>query len=372
MQHERLAAFAVERVDELCVATGAERGDHERLGLATREQRRAMRTRQHTDLDGDRTDGGRVAPIDARLTGEDALADDVALELVELVIDLVGGELRCLTGAQLLDDALLDLADTGIPGLLLDDAVGIGERTVRRSRHGRLELRSRGALLPVPARLAAFLDELVDGVDHHLHLLVAEDHGAEHHVFGEAVGLGFHHHHAVLGAGDDEVQIRFLELLGGRVEQILTVRVADTGGADGAIEGCARQGEGRRGADHRRDIGVDLGIERDDRRDDLHFMVEAVREERTDRTVDEARGERLLFGRPAFALEESARDATRSVGLLLVVDREREEVPARGGFFGGDRGAEHDGVAELDHHCGAGLAGHLAGLDAEGVGAVLE
>jgi len=372
VQHERLAAFAVERVDELCVAPGAERGDHQRLGLTAREQRRAVRTRQHADLDGDRPDGGRVAAIDARLTGEDALADDVALELVELVIDLVGRELRRLTGAQLLDGGLLDLADAGVARLLLDDAIGVGERTVRCSRHGLLELRGGGALLPVPTRLAAFLDEFVDGVDHHLHLLVAEDHGTEHHILGETVGLGFHHHHTVTGAGDDEVQGRFLELLGGRVQDVLTIGVADSGGTDGAVEGRARQGERRRGADHRRDIGIDLGIERDDRRDDLHLVIEAVREERTDRAVDEARGQRLFLGRPAFALEESARDATRSVGLLLVVDGEREEITTRGGFLCGDRGAEHDGVTELDHHCGAGLTGHLAGLDAEGVGAVLE
>ena len=372
MQHERLAAFAVERVDELCVAPGAERGDHQRLGLTAREQRRAVRARQQTDLDGDRPDGGRVASIDARLTGEDALADDVALELVELVIDLVGRELRRLTGAQLPDDGLLDFTDAGVSGLLLGDAIGVGERTVRCSRYGRLELRGGGALLPLPTRLAAFLDEFIDGVDHHLQLLVAEDHGTEHHILGEAIGLGFHHHHTVTGAGDDEMKIRFLELRGGRVQDVLAIGVADAGGADRAVEGRTRQGERSRSADHRRDIGIDLGIERDDGRDDLNLVVEAVREQRTDRAVDEPRGQRLFLRRPAFALEESARDATRSVGLLLVVDGEREEVTTGGGFLCGDRGAEHDGVAELDHHCGAGLTGHLAGLDAEGVGAVLE
>ncbi len=81
MEHERLAAFAFERVDDLRVAAGAERGDHQRLSLAAREQRRAMGTRQHAHLHGDRAHGGRIAAVDARLTIEDALADDVALEL---------------------------------------------------------------------------------------------------------------------------------------------------------------------------------------------------------------------------------------------------------------------------------------------------
>src|SRR6185369_13043676 len=81
VEHEGLAAFAFERVDDLRVAAGTERGDHEGLRFAAREQRGAVRTRQHADLDVDWTHRRRVAAVDARLTVEDALADDVALEL---------------------------------------------------------------------------------------------------------------------------------------------------------------------------------------------------------------------------------------------------------------------------------------------------
>ena len=68
-------------------------------------------------------------------------------------------------------------------------------------------------------------------------------------------------------------------------------------------------------------------------RDDLHFVEEALGEQRADRAVDQARGQRLLLGRAAFALEEAAGDAARGVGLLDVVDREREEVLARTAFL---------------------------------------
>ena len=50
VQHEMLAVLAFERVDDLLVLAGAERGDDERLGLAAGEQRRAVRARQHADL----------------------------------------------------------------------------------------------------------------------------------------------------------------------------------------------------------------------------------------------------------------------------------------------------------------------------------
>jgi hypothetical protein len=81
VEHERLAAFAFERVDDLRVAASAERGDHERLRLATREQRRTVGTWQHADFDCDRANRDGVTAIDARLAIQDALANDVALEL---------------------------------------------------------------------------------------------------------------------------------------------------------------------------------------------------------------------------------------------------------------------------------------------------
>ena len=50
MQHERLAALAFERIDDLRIARRAERRDDQRLRLAAREQRGAVGTRQHADL----------------------------------------------------------------------------------------------------------------------------------------------------------------------------------------------------------------------------------------------------------------------------------------------------------------------------------
>ena len=46
VQQERLLVRPLQRVDPLLVLAGAERGDHQRLGLAAGEQRRAVRARQ--------------------------------------------------------------------------------------------------------------------------------------------------------------------------------------------------------------------------------------------------------------------------------------------------------------------------------------
>ena len=80
VQHELLPALADQRVDLLLVRRRAERGDHERLRLAAREERRAVRARQHADLAGDRADVGEAAAVDALPLVDDRLADDLLLQ----------------------------------------------------------------------------------------------------------------------------------------------------------------------------------------------------------------------------------------------------------------------------------------------------
>jgi hypothetical protein len=111
-------------------------------------------------------------------------------------------------------------------------------------------------------------------------------------------------------------------------KQVLAVLVTDLGGADRALERGASQRERGGRADQGGDVTVDFRIQRHDRRDDLDFVLVVLREERTDRAVDQARDQRFLLGRTAFALEEATRDAATGVELFLVVDGEREEVLA--------------------------------------------
>ena len=65
VQHERLFIRPLQRVDELLVLGGAERGHHQSLGLAAGEQRRAVGARQYADFRHDRTHGLEVAAVDA-------------------------------------------------------------------------------------------------------------------------------------------------------------------------------------------------------------------------------------------------------------------------------------------------------------------
>ena len=65
VEHEPLVDLAVHHLDLLLVLGGAERGGDERLRLAAREHGRAVRARQHADLDPDRADLVELAAVEA-------------------------------------------------------------------------------------------------------------------------------------------------------------------------------------------------------------------------------------------------------------------------------------------------------------------
>ena len=74
------------------------------------------------------------------------------------------------------------------------------------------------------------------------------------------------------------------------------------------------------------DVGIVLHVVGEHGEDDLRLVLEARREQRADRTVDQTRYQRLVLARAAFPLEVAAWDLARGVGLFLIIDREGEEI----------------------------------------------
>ena len=218
-------------------------------------------------------------------------------------------------------------------GLLRADLVGLAQRALGQLVDAGDEGLVLGRRLPVPGRLAGVAHQLVDGGDGDVALLMAEHHAAEHDLLGQLLGLALDHQHGGFGAGDDEVELRVEQLGLARIEHVLAVDVADARGADRAVERNAADGERGARADQRGDVGRDLGVERHHVDDHLHLVVEAFGKERPQRPVDQPRGQRLELARAAFALEEAAGDLAGGIGLLDVVDGQREEVLAGLGFL---------------------------------------
>ena len=72
---------------------------------------------------------------------------------------------------------------------LVTDLVGLSQSVSKLLRDSSREFHIFRFRLPVPLRLARFLNEFVDRLDHRLHLLVGKQHRTEHLVFSQLVGF---------------------------------------------------------------------------------------------------------------------------------------------------------------------------------------
>jgi hypothetical protein len=123
-------------------------------------------------------------------------------------------------------------ADLGEPVLALElvlDLVGIGNRGLAEIG---ADMRSRRSLVSAAgcqsqAGLPASAAQRLDGVDRDLLLLVAEQHGVQHHRFGQFLRIGLDHQHGMLGTGDHEIECGLRVVTQGRVEDEIAVDITD-------------------------------------------------------------------------------------------------------------------------------------------------
>ena len=196
---------------------------------------------------------------------------------------------------------------------------------------------------------------------------MSEDDGSQHGVLIETFRLGFDHEHAFGGARHHEIELRVGELARGGIQYVLAVLVADAGCADRAEERHAGNRERRGGAEQRGDVGINLGVDGEHRSDDLHVVDESFGKQRPDGAIDQTRGERLLLGGTALALEEAAGNAAGGIGLLLIVDREGKEVATGRRLFHAHRGDEHHRLAHADENGAVGLTREFSRFERYGV-----
>ncbi len=362
VEHEALFAGAFERVDELLVLARTQGRDDERLRLAAREQRRAVRARKDVHLRQDGANGLQVAPVDALARLDDVVANDVALQCLERAgeqnllagitlghLDL-GQHLLLGRGDQILTLLLL-LGGEGCAQIGFGDLLDLGGVLLRVGN------------LDVPGLLRSRLGELDDRLDDGLELLVPEHHRFEHLLFGQLLGFQFDHHHRVCRSGDDQIEGGLGHLVEHGVQHELAADEADAGRRDRAEERQARQRQGRRGGDQAQDVGIVLQVVGEHVDDDLRLILEAFDEQRPDGPVDEAAGQRLLLRGTPLALEEAAGDLAGGIGLFLVVDGEGEKIDAGLWRFRADHGREHARLAVLRVNGGVRLASHAARLE---------
>src|SRR5829696_6866316 len=361
-----------EVVDAQLLARRPERRHRERLRLAAGEDRRTVSARRGPDLDPDRAYLVGGAAVGALLVDGDAPAHRVLLELVE-------GELDGLA-------ALRVLGHVGGRGgaLAREGGVHVDLDPFRRllalelvlDRRGRLELGAEALAdlleqrlvdlrdLDLGLGLARLLCELALGLAQLPDLAVGDVERVEHLGLGDLLGPGLDHEDRLLGAGHHEVELGVERvLLFGVDDEVALVVLADPHRAD--RRGKWDVGDGERGARpvHGEDVvRVDV-VDRQRDRHELRLAPPALGEERAQRAVDHARGERALLAGAALAAEEGAGNLARGVHPLLDVDGQREEVDVA--QVAGGRCPEHERVAGAERHRSARLLGEPAGLESD-------
>src|SRR5215210_4461452 len=360
-----LGGLQPERVEPHLLARGAERGHRDRLRLAAREQRGAMRARQQAGLDGDLADLVGPAAVGAALLDRDALADDRLLEPVE-------GELR-------LRAALGVLGRLGVAGVLREDLVldrlgGVlaGELVLDRGRlvellavraldllqQALVDLRDLDLEL---GRLAGLLAELAHRAAELLDLRVGDVQRVEDLGLGDLVRPRLDHQDGLLGARDHEVEVGREQRLLVRVDDEVALDLADPHGADRHRERDVGDHQGGGGAVHGQDVvGHDV-VDRERDGDELRLAVPALGEERAQGAVDHAGDQGPLLAGAALALEERAGDLARGVHALLDVHSQREEVDVT--RVAGGRGAQHHRLTGAHDDGSGGLLGQAARLE---------
>ena len=104
----------------------------------------------------------------------------------------------------------------------------------------------------------------------------------------------------------------------------------------------------------------------EDGANDLSFIDKTRNEKRAQRPVDEPRDQCFLLRRAPLAFEKASGDLSGCKRLLLVINREREEVLTGLCRFRRDRSAQHRGLPVGGDHGAVGLPGELPGLEDEG------
>ena len=388
VMHVALGLRTGQRVDLLLHLEHIQRGDAQNLGLAALEQRGTMHARHDVHFGGQRTDIAQATAVDAVILGQDAAADDLTLQFLEGVADflvLLGivhvGELFRESGLH----AFLDFVDAILTRQLLGDGQRFVEVGVRDLVDAVVQILGvlreeleflgflRGDLLQLGLGFANHLDERFGGFkttgnDFLVRLGLA-------FVVDEVpcvlAGTGFNHGDgdvAVLhdAAGDHDFEHSALTLAPAREGDPLAIDQSQTNTGDRAFERQTGDHGGSGGRVQRDDVVSIIRINGEHGFDNLHFVAQSVREQRTQWTIDDAAGQDGFGARAAFTTEERARDLAGGVHLLFDVHGQREEVVVllRAGAGGGGR-QNHRIIVKIGGDGTIRLLGETTGLEAQ-------
>ena len=362
MQHERARCFArfVDGVEALCIFRRTQRRSDKGLRLPTRKERGAVRSRQHGGVNRDGTDLIGLPPVDTQSRRQYLCPQLVVLDVAQNRTDIlrVVRELR----RQLLRDSGLCCFNglhTRLLVLLIQRLANRARTRGLRALHHQFR---RLRLLPRHLRLPRLGQQLVLHVDQLADAIMRDFERLQYVRFGHFKRATLNHNNRVRRAGNNQLQVRKGQLLKRRIQHPVPLHSTDAHTADWAGKrnpGCV-QGKGR--SQKRQHVRGVLLVGRYDVDEHLHFVLEALRKQGPNRAVDNAAGQNFVIVGTTLALDETARDLPRRVGLLLILDRQWEKRQRT--LIVADRdGGEHHRLTKLDQRGSGCLFGHATGLN---------
>src|SRR5882724_7055304 len=339
VQEEALLAFALEAFEALLVVGGAESGCDQGLGFAACEDGAAVGSRQDAGFDPDVANLVELAVVWTTSGDGNVLAEDLLQQEFVVVRELFQGGFVVFRDGGL--QFLLEFRNqlVAFRFRVLRGVEGVGQAradvVLQVIEVGFVEFdRSDLALL-----LSDSARQIADGGADFLDFGVGELNGVEDGLFFYFFGAGLDHDDGV-GRGDDhQAEKAFVHFLICRVNDELAVDQAYADCANRTVEGDVAQREGGGCAVDGEDVGIVFRVGGEDQGNDLRLAAESFGEQRADGAIDLAAGEGFAVAHAAFALDESAGDASASIGIFAVVDGEGEERDADAGLgVGAGRG----------------------------------
>src|ERR1700738_3551304 len=272
-QEATLHLTLLEVVHELLVFLCTEGSRDQRLRFATRKQRRAVRAWQPADFAGDRANFGKTPSIRPAAMVQNIVAENLFFEMVESFLGH-RAQLRLILWIDL-DNLFLQSIDGGIThALFLTRGVegrtqALGISTFDLADHFFVQHRRlHGPLLDFQRFIKLFLPA-TEPVD----LFVREHQGLDHDRFRHFLSAGFDHYDRFFRPRDNQIQLRFANLVVSRIDNVPAFYPTDARAGDrrrerniGEIKRTRRSGDGYH-------VGIVIRVGRDYRRYHLGFIA---------------------------------------------------------------------------------------------------
>ena len=365
VQQEAVGTFHNRPVDGLFVQFGTQSHGAERLGLATSEDSRTVRTGQHIHFAPDRTDVFQTTAVQTDTFLENHIAHGFTVHIVEITANhefLSGQGLR---REVLFDESLLDFINLLSAELLVGHAFAsaivalLVALLVNQSPDSFIV----HFMAIFPLGLAHFLGQLHLHPALHLDSFMSGLEGFHHHFLAHFLHLAFHHRNIVDRGTDHQFQVGLFHLRNRRIDHELAVHAGHAHFGNRPVERNIRNSQSGRSSQSGERIGQVFLVARNQVNQHLRVCVVIVREQRPQSAVDQTGDKDFVFRQTGFALEETARKTAYRVVFFLIINRKGHEIHIFP-YFGlaANRGEQHR-IATPHNSRTIGLLGNLASFN---------